>query len=108
MKIKGIVAKIYPEKSFENLKGNWRMLDVVLRNDENVTYKDGSIGVIREFIAIRVRGERIDDFLNQVREGSVIEAHVRFNCEEKISQKGSMYLQNDLVFACPEWKVVAF
>lgn len=106
MIVKAFVGKIYEVQEFENIKGHWRNLDVVLRMEDRVTYSDGRQGVVREFLAIRVRGEQIDKFLAEVKENALIEAQVRFDCEERISTKGNVYLQNDMVFSCPEWKVI--
>lgn len=108
MKIKFIIAKIYDIKSGENLKGSWKCLDFVARNNEKVTFENGETTDVMELMALRVRGGKVDEFVREVRPGSVIEATVRFNCEEKVSKAGHSYLQNDMVFSCPAWKVITY
>ena len=106
MKIRMKVGKIYPAREFETLKGNWRVLEAVLRGEEQIVRSDGSTGTVCELIAIRIHGEQIDRFLAEVHEGSEIEAQVRFDIEERTSSMGSKYVQNKMTFSCPEWKVV--
>ena len=106
MKIKFTVGKIYPLKQGENLRGDWKYLDVVLRNEEEVVYENGGTSYVTELIAIRLRGEKADQFLREVKAGMRIEAVIRPNCDEKVSQAGNTYVSNDMVFCCPEWKVV--
>ena len=100
------VAKIYPVKTGENLKGAWKSLDAVLRNDEEVIYEDGGKANVMELMAIRLRGIKADQFLNEVKAGMRIEATIRPNCEEKVSRDGATYAANDFVFSCPEWRVI--
>lgn len=107
MKVKGFVAKIYPVNEGESLSGKWRNLDVVLRNEESITNTDGSNGKIMELIVIRIRGEKIENFLSEVKHEMLIEAVIRPWCNEKTNREtGRMYVQNDMAFSCPEWKVV--
>ena len=107
MKIKAFVGKICPVNEYENIKGKWRSLDVVLRNEETITYPEGGTGKVLELLAIRIRGEKIDDFLRDVKPGMQIEAVVRPMCDEKTTKDLSRrYLQNDMVFSCPEWRII--
>lgn len=100
------VGKIYPVREYETLKGKWRMLDAVLRNEEQAVRSDGSVATVREFVAIRIHGDLIEKFQREVHEGAVIEAQVRLDCEERVSKTGNMYLQNEMTFSCPEWRVL--
>lgn len=106
MIVKGIVARIYPVSSGSNLKGSWKSVDFVVRNDVEVNYENGTKGSVMELLAVRVRGEKVDKFLAEVREGMSIEATVRPNCEEYTSRKSNkLCVSNDMAFSCPEWVV---
>lgn len=100
------VARILDKQEGSNLKGDWKYVDCALRKDEEVTLSNGTKSKVTDLIAIRVRGEKVDKFLSEVRAGMVIDAVVHPSCEERTSQKsGKDYICNDMVFSCPEWKV---
>lgn len=104
MKIRGMIAKVYPKQCGESLHGTWQYVDAVVRNDEVVTHVDGGKSKVTELIAFRVRGELVDRFVSEVKAGDVLELTLRPECEERISKSGNLYVCNAATFSCPEWR----